>query len=190
MEWVTTNLDFSLKPHPAAYRWRLERFPTFTRLAISWSNVICLIPGLNIGRQQPKSHDSQNSPWYLSREWMSGELSLKKMLGSYIKLTQKLNSPCTFSITTTIVVAVSWSILLCSSWSNVPTLTPQMQPDSISSISYSIEHLAHRKPQYKLPWWMFWKRSCHHFLGANMVHRQSFPLNDVIMWQTALAAGT
>jgi len=188
MERLTANLDVSLKPNPAPYGCRLQRFPIVTQLTISWSNVICSLPGLNVCWQQPKSHDCKISPWYLSREWMSGDVCLKKTQRSYIKLMEKTKSPWTFSITTTIVVAVNMLILLLSSWSKAPTLTLQMQPDSILSISYSIEHFAYQRTEYKLPWWMFRKRSFCHFHGANMAHRKRIPLDDVIKHMKVIAA--
>jgi len=174
-----------LKMNPAEYAWMVQWFHSVQRFAISLSDVLCLCTGINSFVRQPKSHDCQIWTGYTSRERMAGDVCLTKSPGYYMKLALKIRSCCTVHLTILILVTVKTQILVCTSWSNVPTFTYKMQLASILSISCNIQHLAQWHGPHKLQCSMLRKRTFHHFAQANPANRQRVRHDDVIKWMKA-----
>jgi len=88
---------FILRMNAAEYGCKLQGFPTALECAISPSNVVCLLTGMNWGVQQPQSHECQIQTGYYWRERMSSDVCLKLSPGYYMKQTLTIKSCCTVS---------------------------------------------------------------------------------------------
>jgi len=110
----------------------------------------------------------------------SGDVCLKTLPGSYMNHTLPIKSWSTVSMTIPNEVTVETLILLCSNWSNLPTLTLKTQLASMWSSSCNVQHLAPQQGQHKIQWLMLRKTSFRHFRRANMANRRSIPHDDVI----------
>jgi len=86
-------------------------------------------------------------------------------------------------------MTIKTQISLCSSWSNVRTLTYKTQHASMWSILRDIQHLAQQQGQHMIQWSMVQKWTFLHFQQAHMANRQRSPDIDVNMRIKARAAG-
>jgi len=66
-----------LKMNPAEYGCKLKGFPTAPQFANSWSDVDCLVTGLNCGVRLPESLNRYLLIGCCSRDWTSGDVCLK-----------------------------------------------------------------------------------------------------------------
>jgi len=66
-----------LKMNPAEYGRKLWGIPTGPRFGISWSDVVCLLTGIDCGVPQPESHNCQILIGYCSMETTSADACLK-----------------------------------------------------------------------------------------------------------------
>jgi len=106
MESVTANLHILFEMNPTAYSCTLQGFPTVLQLAVFWSDVVCLITGMNRGKRWPKSdvcNIQTPNDW---TERTSCDIRLTKSLGCYMRYTSKIKSCCTVSITIPNVMTV------------------------------------------------------------------------------------
>ena len=108
-------------------------------------SLLTLFARINRGFWPPKSHHSQQLTGQSSMERTPGDVCFKKSQGCYLKVSLIIKSYCTVSITIPILVMVKIQVLLCSGWSNIPTLTSKTHLASISSIFSNIHHLAQNK---------------------------------------------
>jgi len=81
-----------LKMNPAVYGRKLQGFPTTLQCAISRSDVVCLLTGINCTARQLKSHDHQKSIVHCTRERVSADVCLKESPGYYMKLMLAIKS--------------------------------------------------------------------------------------------------
>jgi len=81
-----------LKMKPAAYGRKLQGFPTAPQCAISRSDVVSLLTGINCGARQPKSHDCRKLIVHCTSERTSADVCLKESLGYYMKLMLAIKS--------------------------------------------------------------------------------------------------
>jgi len=188
MEWLPGNLQDVLKKNPAAISHRLRGFPTVLWFAVCWSNILCLFTAMNRCECQQKSQVCQILTGNPSTERMSGDVFLNKSWGCDMKQRLTINSYCTVSITNPNVVMVKTQILLCSSWSNIPTLTYKTHLASISSISCNLQHLAQQQSQHKIQWSTLQNRTFGLYWQENTANCQSIPHDDAIQRMNAKVA--
>jgi len=94
----------------------------------------------------------------------------------------------TVSITILNEITVERQIVLCSSWSNVRTLTLMTELASMWSISCNIQHLTQQQGQHKTQWSMLRKGTFRHLCWANTANQKISPHVDIIKWMKATAA--
>jgi len=168
---VKANLYVLLKMIHATYACMLWGFPSIAQFPLSRSDVVSMYTAIHSGVPQQKSLDCQIYTRNSSRERMPGEACLKKSPGYYVKLTLTTKAYCTVPLTIPILVTVKTQILLCTSWSNVPTLRYKMHLASILSISCNIQHLAQQQSQHKLLWPILRKRTFRYFRWVKTPNR-------------------
>jgi len=113
-------------------------------------------------------------------ERTSGDVCLKISPGSYMNHTLTIKSQCMISMTIPNEVTVKMLILLCSNWSNLPTLTQKMQLASVWSTSCNIQHLVQQQGQYKMQGSMLLNGTFRHFRQANTANWQRNPHHNII----------
>jgi len=176
--------------NPAAYGCMLQKYPNIPQWAESRSYGVCLFSGINTAVGQLKSHDCQIYTPNGSRDRTSCDVCLNRSLGYYMKLMVTIKSCCTVSITISNLVIVKSQILLCSTWSNVPTVTQMTQLASMSSICCNIQHLAQPQSQYNQQLSILPVRTVRPSLQAYTSNWQRVPYNDVTIQMNARAAWT
>jgi len=142
MECVTAYQHGLHNINPTTSYGRLQMFSTFLWFAVSHSNRFCLCTQRNTGKQQmnPDVCETRRGHCLLGR--MSSDVSVKKSPGSWKKQMLNSKSCCKVSLTIPNIVTVKTQILLCSIWSNIPTLT---QLTSMWSICYNIQYIAQQQ---------------------------------------------
>jgi len=150
-------MHIPLTTNPPEYCSRMKWFRTVPWLAESWSPVVCLFTVLICGERQLKSQVSKIYKGHSLTERMSGDVCLKKSLGSYITQMLIIKSCWMLSIAIRKVVRFKKQILFHSSWLNVRTLTKKTHPGSMWFIFCNIQHIAQQQSQHKIQRLLFWK---------------------------------
>jgi hypothetical protein len=114
MEYLAANMIVVLMMNPTEYRCKLQGFPTAPQFAKCWSDVICLLTGINYHVKPQKSHNYYILIGCRSRERSSGDDYLKQSTGYYMKMTLTIISCHTVSVTISYILPVKRDILLCS----------------------------------------------------------------------------
>ena len=105
-----------------------------------------------------------------------------------MKQTLNIKSCYRFSITIPNEVTVKTQILLCSSWSTIPTLKLKTQLASMWSISCNIKHFAQQQRQLTIQWSMLRWRTCCQIWWVFTAAQPSSPVHNMIMRMTAIAS--
>jgi len=103
-----------LTMNPAEYGCKLQGFPTAPQVAKSRSDVLCVITGTNCGVRLPESPNRYILIGCCFRQRMSADDCLKLSPGYYMKMTLRIMSCCTVSVTIPDLLTVKREILLCS----------------------------------------------------------------------------
>jgi hypothetical protein len=95
-----------LKMNHAVPNCKPQAFSPALRCAISQSDVVYLLTGINRGVRQPRSHDFKLYVGHCSRERTSADVCLKSFPGSYMKLTLTMKSCCMVGLTSPVLLTV------------------------------------------------------------------------------------
>jgi len=113
-------------------------------------------------------------------ETTDDDICLKTSVGSHMKQMLIITLCCKVSMTIPNWVTVKMQIMLCWSWSNIPTVPYMIQLASMVSISCNIQHLAQQQCQHKIYWLIIRKKPVWHHWWAHMAYRQRDPHDDII----------